>query len=121
FYDYCENTPLGNPVNEYGCNLFEIDNLNFTIKTIGENCFDKKDGQITVMAKEELNYTAVLINNNEDEIFNGNFNKEISLDRLEGGNYKLCITAVEISEVERCFEIFVKPMEKLYVESKIPE
>ena len=118
FYDYCEDTPLGNPVNEHGCNLFKIDNLNFAIKTIGETCFDKKDGQITITANQELNYRAILTNN-EHGIFNENFNKGISFDMLPGGNYKLCITVEEISEFERCFEIFVKPVQQLYVESKI--
>lgn len=118
FYDYCENTPLGNPVNEYGCNLFNIDNLNFAIKTVGETCFDKKDGQITITANQELNYTAILTNN-ANEVFNESFNNGISFDKLSGGNYKLCITVGEISEFERCFEIFVKPVQQLYVESKI--
>ena len=120
FYDYCENTPQGNPVNEHGCNLYDIDNLNFAIKTVGETCFNKKDGQVIITANQALNYNAVLLSN-ENGIINQNFDNEIIFDSLTGGNYQICITADEIFGFERCFDIYVRPVEQLYVESKLSD
>lgn len=119
-YDYCENTPKGNPVNEHGCNLYDIDNLNFAIKTVGETCFNKKDGQVIITADQALHYNAVLVSD-ENGIINQNFDNEILFDGLTGGNYEVCITADEIFGFERCFDIYVRPVEQLYVESELSD
>ncbi|RTE52256.1 T9SS C-terminal target domain-containing protein [Arenibacter aquaticus] len=116
--DRCENTPLGNPVNDNGCNLFNIGDQNFTIQTVGESCFEKADGKINITTDQSLNYNAILYKEGV-ELENIEFTDQISFQKLAGGDYQLCLTVTEVSEFEKCFELNVQAVEQLFVESKV--
>lgn len=81
--DKCANTPVGAKVDANGCVLLAQDN--FIIKSVGETCIDKNNGQIIITAKENQNY--LLTVNNESY----SFTTSKIINDLVPGLYNICI------------------------------
>ncbi|RXP46242.1 T9SS C-terminal target domain-containing protein [Lutibacter sp. HS1-25] len=77
---------------------------NFLIKTIGETCIDKKNGNVKIEADETRNYTATLKGNNFN--YTDNFTSILNIDNLSPGTYDLCIT-VEGVTFEQCYKVSI--------------
>jgi len=119
-YDQCENTPEGNLVNELGCNSVEPSELNFITKTIGSNCFGRNTGEIHISAVLELNYS-VTLTLNDIEVQTENFQRDIVIDKLESGNYEVCIKVEGNQDYKQCYILNVSEPTQLYVSSKVSD
>ncbi|RXP62753.1 hypothetical protein EC396_03270, partial [Lutibacter sp. HS1-25] len=83
---------------------FKLGTDNFNIKTIGETCIDKKNGNVKIEADETRNYTATLKGNNFN--YTDNFTSILNIDNLSPGAYDLCIT-VEGDTFEQCYKVSI--------------
>ncbi|WP_293302918.1 T9SS type A sorting domain-containing protein [Allomuricauda sp.] len=118
FIDRCPNTLPGTAVNQYGCNLIEISDENFAVKTVGESCPSSGNGQISITALESLNYQAKLWSD-DTLIENRSFTNELNFEHLSSGFYKVCITTENLPEYEQCFNLNLTAPNPLKVESKL--
>ncbi|WP_166461115.1 T9SS type A sorting domain-containing protein [Flavicella sediminum] len=86
--------------------VFVISSDNYTIKTTGETCENKENGQVVIEAKQSQNYTATL---NQVAY---SFTNELTINNLIPGIYDLCIT-IEGGDYEQCFEITIDEVQSL--------
>ncbi|OYX85715.1 MAG: hypothetical protein B7Y83_03830 [Flavobacteriales bacterium 32-34-25] len=97
--DLCPNTKLGTSVDTNGC--FVLSSDNFTIQAIGESCVGKKNGKITITAKNVMDYSTVI---------NGvtyNFTTSKTVVDLAPGTYDFCISVVGES-FNQCYSVAVE-------------
>ena len=114
--DQCPNTAEGVKVNVHGCEVFSLPISNFELRLFSETCKSSNNGSISIIAKEDYNYTATLTGNfNEIKTFNS----QTSFQNLEAGAYVLCISVEGKSDYEQCFNLVVSEPEDLVVQSKI--
>ena len=116
--DQCPNTPLGNPANDFGCDMLKISENNFLIETFSERCPDQNNGIIIIKAQVSSDYTAVLTKN-DIEIYTEEFTESLSFFDLSPGVYDICISAEDLVGFEQCFQVSVAAKEKLFVDSKV--
>lgn len=116
-FDQCENTPIGNLINEYGCNLIELGSQDFIVQTIDESCFSNDNGKIYITANQMLDYTAELFQDNILLTKNG-FTHELIFDELTSGSYQVRITVDGANEFEQVFNLIISEPEKLFVNAK---
>ncbi|TGV04171.1 T9SS type A sorting domain-containing protein [Flavivirga rizhaonensis] len=80
----------------------EIGDDSYTIKTTGETCPDKNNGQIKIVAKNVGSYVAN---------FNGtadiNFTNEWTIEDIAPGTYDLCITNTATS-LQQCYSVEIE-------------
>ncbi|MGB5418788.1 alpha-amylase family glycosyl hydrolase [Algibacter sp.] len=114
--DNCSNTPFGATVDVNGCEVFTLDANNFALQIISETCRNSNNGSINVSANENLNYLINIVGNSINT--SGNFTSNFSVDNLEAGEYKICISVDGQSDYEQCFKITLTEPEDLSVLSK---
>ena len=114
--DQCPNTIEGAKVNVVGCEIFSLPIDNFNLKLFSETCKSSNNGEISITANENFNYTASLSGNVSET---SSFTSQTSFEDLEAGDYTLCIKIDEEPEYEQCFELVVAEPEDLAVLSKI--
>lgn len=73
----------------------------FTISTTSETCTNKNNGQISIVADFEQNYTATF--NNVDT----NFTNQLTMEDIAPGTYELCIKAAN-EATSKCYNIEIK-------------
>jgi subtilisin-like proprotein convertase family protein len=95
--DICPNTPLNSTVDSTGCPIFTLPAANFSIKTVGETCPDKNNGQIEITTQETHNYIATIDGN---EI---SFTDSIVIPNLAPNNYEVCITIEGEDDFKQCY------------------
>ncbi len=106
--DICPGTEENLQVDTFGCPLiFTLPSNNFLVKTIGETCIDKSNGQIIIEADESLNYIASVAGT--DYLFNSS----LTIDNLTPETYTLCIGVQENPEFSQCFNITIDAAESL--------
>lgn len=115
--DLCNDTALGNVVDTNGCTIFSLPSDNFSILTIGESCESSDNGQIIISAKQNLPYSARLLNDNID--ITNNFSLNSNFENLNAGTYQLCIIIEGQNDYESCYNITINQPEPLNVTGKI--
>lgn len=111
--DQCPGTPLGEPVDLFGCPILSLPNDNFTILITGETCLNNNDGKVNITTKEFYNYKVNLAKEGFNRDYN--FTNEIEIRNLLAGTYKLCITVEEFPNFQRCFDVVINHPENLEV------
>lgn len=91
---------------------------NFTVKTTGESCSTRNDGNISITALENMEYTAT-INNGGQILAMQNFSETTTFDNLEAGQYDVCITNEEDPDYDACFSLNISEPEALSASSKV--
>jgi endonuclease I len=98
--DQCPSTTEGALVTSLGCFTLPFDNFN--IQALSETCPNKNNGQITITAIENYNYSATI---------NGvayNFTNEgLTIENLTPDNYNICITVVG-ETYEQCYTMVIE-------------
>jgi len=117
--DDCPNTREGAKVNVAGCEIFSLPIDNFNLRLFSETCKSSNNGEISIKAKENYNYTASLTGNESLLKVRQFTSQTASFEDLEAGDYTLCIKIEEEPEYEQCFELVVAEPEDLAVLSKI--
>ncbi len=115
--DLCSNTAQNDVVDITGCTIFSLAANNFQVLSTGETCSTSNDGNITIEAQANLNYSAALSGNGT--ALNNNFSDTVSFSDLKAGVYRLCITVEGESSYELCYDINITEPEALSVTSKI--
>ncbi len=115
--DLCSNTAQNDVVDITGCTIFSLAANNFQILSTGETCSSGNDGNITIEAQANLNYTAALSGNGTS--LNSSFSDTVSFADLIAGDYRLCITVEGESGYELCYDINISEPDALSVTSKI--
>lgn len=115
--DNCPNTPLGITVDVNGCEVFSLPSSNFTLQVNGETCRSSNNGNISISAAQNLNYTATITGNgvNTTQPFNSSY----LANNLEAGDYKICITVEGQPSYQQCFNISITEPEDISVLSKV--
>jgi hypothetical protein len=118
--DLCPNTPLGQQVNATGCENFTIIANNFTVEAIGETCPDKNNGQISISAVENFNYTVTI----DSKKYNFTNSSALVVENLEPNTYNFCIEIVG-ETYEQCYAVTIEEGSivsgKTTINSKIAE
>ena len=100
--DLCPNTMEGIAVNSTGCPIFSLASDNFEIQSVSETCPDTENGQIVIVASEELNYTTTIDGKEY------HFTSNLTTDDLAPGDYTFCIS-VDGQSYEQCYEVTIDP------------
>lgn len=90
--------------------VLSMDNLK--IKSSSETCLNSKNGKVEITAQKEMEYTAVLTN---DEIYNETkvFTNKGAFEDLASGTYNLCITPKNKEQL--CYVLNITKPESLSV------
>ena len=88
---------------------------NFSLKVTDETCKTSNNGSITLVAAQNLNYTATLSVNNQTITYP--FNTALTIDNLQAGSYTLCITVAGQPNYKQCFELVIREPKDLAVYS----
>ena len=105
-FDNCDDTPLGEVVDENGCIVFYMPANNFNLSKI-EKCpglhqIDLRIGNWSLFNyRVSISGPGVSISNQAVDTW------RVLLDELDSGDYSICITAdgVPTSEFQRCFDL----------------
>jgi len=111
--DDCPATPFGEPVDLFGCPIFNLPVDNFSILTTGETCTTSDNGNINISAVETFDYTATLIGDQETRV--RNFTNTLEMRNIRAGIYELCITIQGIHDYEQCYRLVITQPEDLEV------
>lgn len=103
--DQCPNTPPNTPVGTDGCEIFSLPATNFRVLSKGESCIASTNGIIQITAAQNLNYTATLSGNGQNQSLN--FTNSTSFDGLDGGTYEVCFTVQGQSGYQSCVDVVV--------------
>jgi len=90
----------------------QIGTNNFSLRTTGESCFEKGNGQLSITAQEFYNYVATL------EGTPYPFTQSLDIPNLESGTYTVCFTIEGNADFERCYTVVIQGVESLAVSSK---
>ena len=101
--DLCPNTPLGQQVNATGCENFTIIANNFTVEAIGETCPDKNNGQISISAVENFNYTVTI----DSKKYNFTNSAALVVENLQPDTYNFCIEIVG-ETYKQCYAVTIE-------------
>ena len=101
--DLCPNTPLGQQVNATGCENFTIIANNFTVEAIGETCPDKNNGQISISAVENFNYTVTI----DSKKYNFTNSAALVVENLQPDTYNFCVEIVG-ETYKQCYAVTIK-------------
>jgi photosystem II stability/assembly factor-like uncharacterized protein len=115
--DSCNDTPIGDTVDAYGCTVFTLPTDNFLLQITGEACRSSNNGVISIVATEALNYTAQLTGTGVD--ISNAFTSTTEFNNLEAGNYMVCITVDTQATYEQCFNVTITQPEDLAVFSSV--
>ncbi|MBP2833597.1 T9SS type A sorting domain-containing protein [Aquimarina sp. U1-2] len=100
--DSCPTTPLNTEVDNFGCPIaFQLPPDNFKIRSIGETCIGKGNGQIHINTTEVYDY-AVTVGGKEYT-----FDSDLLIENLKPAQYEICITIPKYPEYEQCFNSIV--------------
>ena len=105
-FDNCENTPLGEVVNENGCIIFYTPANNFNVSKV-EKCSGQHQIDLRIRNWRRFDYR-FSINGPGISLSNQVVDSwSMLLDELSSGDYTICITAegVPSSEFQRCFNL----------------
>ncbi|MGF1554754.1 T9SS type A sorting domain-containing protein [Paucihalobacter sp.] len=117
--DLCPNTPFGATVDLFGCAIPDLPNNNFAISITGETCLNSNNGKINIIAQELYSYTATLIRENFNEVYN--FTNDVDIFNLLAGTYEMCITIEEWPDYQSCYTIIITEPNPLEVfSSRMP-
>ena len=106
--DICPGTENNFQVDTSGCPvLFTLPGNNFMVKTIGETCIDKSNGQIIIEAEQPFNYIASVAGTDYP------FTSSVTIENLTPGTYSLCIGVQENPEFNQCFNLTIDASEIL--------
>lgn len=89
-----------------------VGSTDLSIKVIGESCFNKNNGQITITAPNTYDYVANLGDMSYD------FNSNLNIDNLNAGNYTLCIRLAAEPDFEQCYNLRVEAAQEISGKSK---
>ncbi|MDO7172520.1 carbohydrate-binding protein [Mariniflexile sp. AS56] len=81
--------------------LSDAGDESYNIKTIGETCLDKNNGQIIIVAQDQGDYVANFNGSDND------FTRELSLENLPAGTYDLCITNTATG-IQNCYSLEIE-------------
>ncbi|UMB61831.1 alpha-amylase family glycosyl hydrolase [Lutibacter sp. A80] len=101
--DLCPNTPIGQEVNETGCATFNLAANNFTIETTGETCPGKNNGQISITAVADYNYSVII----NEENYNFTNSTPLLVENLAPGAYNFCIE-IDGETYQQCYEVSIE-------------
>ncbi|WP_370479954.1 alpha-amylase family glycosyl hydrolase [Tamlana flava] len=114
--DNCTDTPLGTVVGVNGCEIFTLPVNNFALQITSETCRNSNNGSISILATQNLSYTASASGNgvNLTQPFTTNY----TFENLEAGDYEVCITVDGQTDYEQCFNVTITEPENISVLSK---
>ena len=101
--DNCPNTPMGAKVDVNGCEIFNLPINNYQIKLTDESCINSNNGNISIEATQNYNYTATLTGNGVDT--SNTFKTTTEFTNLSSGTYKLCFTTDASTSYKQCYEV----------------
>ena len=90
---------------------------NYQIKTIGTTCPDSNNGSISILTVRNLNYKALITSTGYSNNFD--FNKELNVEGLAAGIYKIEITIPDFPEYNIEFSLEITKPDNLIVSSKV--
>lgn len=109
FEDQCPNTIPGNDVDEFGCAIFfTLPQDNFSIKTFGETCVGKKNGQISIETQDHRYIYSVEIDGQSYS-----FVQQLEVPLLEASSYSFCIEIAEEPDFSQCFTVNIPSVDGL--------
>lgn len=107
--DLCPGTGPGTVVNAEGCRRIVLDPAQFEVLAMGETCFGKDNGSITISTSATaIAYTAMLGPSGELS-----FTGEGSFKNLVPGSYELCIKATNYDSDTLCYNVQIPEAEKI--------
>ena len=95
----------------------DIPTNNYQIKTIGTTCPDSNNGSISILTVRNLNYKALITSTGYSNNFD--FNKELNVEGLAAGIYKIEITIPDFPEYNIEFSLEITKPDNLIVSSKV--
>ena len=101
--DNCPNTPMGAKVDVNGCEIFNLPINNYQIKLTDESCINSNNGNISIEATQNYNYTATLTGNGVDT--SNTFKTTTEFTNLSSGTYQLCFTTDASTSYKQCYEV----------------
>lgn len=93
--------------------IFNLPVNNFSIFTISESCKTSDNGQIHISAVEPLPYKALITGNGKTDSYS--FEKNLDINDLSAGSYKICITVDGQPDYERCYDVAISEPKDLSV------
>ena len=78
---------------------------NFKIQTTSESCRSSNNGTVMIKAEKELNYRVTIIGGNVTRELQ--FNKELTVNDLQAGSYRVCITVVGWDGYQQCYNVVI--------------
>ncbi len=117
--DLCLGTPKGTDVDTNGCAVYRLPTDNFSISLKSESCRDSNDGSIVIVPTQVLDYSVTVsggaINNTDT------FTDAYTLDGLNGGAYKICITGADgaITYEELCYDVVIAEPDEINISSSL--
>lgn len=91
---------------------------NFKIRVGNETCNTSNNGSITITAVQSLKYTAT-ISGPAGYTKTLKFTYDAFIEALSAGNYSVCLTADEIPDYKRCFDVVITEPKDLVLYSSI--
>jgi len=111
--DNCPATTFGDPVDLFGCSVFNLSVDNFNILITGETCRSANNGKVNIAATKTYNYTAHLQGNEWSK--SHDFTNTLEMRNVRAGTYTLCLTIESEPGYEQCFTLVITEPKDLVV------
>jgi hypothetical protein len=89
----------------------------FMVKATNETCRSSNNGEISISARTEMNYTATIVSNGYNKTYN--FRSNLDVASLQAGTYSVCITIAEYKDYRQCFEVLITEPKDLSLFSSV--
>lgn len=117
--DLCLGTPKGTEVTSDGCPIYRFAQEQFQLQAQSESCRDANNGQVTISAAEELQYSGTLSGVGVSQNFE--FTTVHTLSNLSAGSYEICLSGTDgvIVYETYCYTVVILEPEELTVLSGV--
>jgi len=89
----------------------------FKVKATNETCRSSDNGEISISAGADMNYSAIITGTNYNKTYN--FRSNLNVPSLQAGTYSVCITIAEYKDYRQCFEVTITEPKDLALFSSI--
>ncbi|KIA95397.1 hypothetical protein OC25_06030 [Pedobacter kyungheensis] len=89
----------------------------FKVKATNETCRLSNNGEISISAGIDMNYSATVTGAGYNKTYN--FRSNLNIGSLKAGTYSVCITVAEYTDYKQCFEVTITEPKDLALFSSI--
>lgn len=106
-YDSCPNSQIGVYIDTTGCELFTLNQDNYSIEITSATCVGSSNGSLSVVVSNQ-NYTYVMsISGQASQTISADNNHSIEVSGLDAGSYDLCFTVEGQEAYQQCFTVLI--------------